>query len=145
MSPSKRFKPVERVARSREQKAARELGASQRQLQEQQSRLDELKGYHQEYLARFQNASAAGISVAQLHEYRAFLSKLECAIREQEQQLEVSRRACDGRKAVWQEKHQRTQALGKVMARFQSEERRQQDEREQKEQDDRNQRSGPKG
>ena len=144
MSPSKRFRPVQRVAESREQKAARALGESRRELQEQTRRLDELKAYHREYQERFRGASAGGISAAQLHEYRAFLAKLEQAIREQEQRLGSVRQECSGRKAAWQETHQRTQALDKVMERFQSEERRQHDSREQKELDDRNQR-GRKG
>ncbi len=144
MSPSKRFQPVQRIAVSREQKAARALGESRKALQEQERRLEELRTYHREYLERFQGASASGISAAQLHEYRAFLAKLEQAIREQERQLEQSRQQCSGRKAEWQETHQRTQALGKVMERFHSEERRLQESRDQKELDDRNQRGGPK-
>jgi len=144
MSPSKRFKPVQRVAQSREQKAAKALGKSQREVHEQESRLDELKGYHREYLERFQGASAAGISVAQLQEYRAFLGKLERAIQEQEQRLQAIRQACSGHRDTWHDQHQRTQALGKVMERYQATERRQQDSREQKEQDDRSQHHGRK-
>ena len=145
MAPSKRFKPVQRVAASREQKAARALGLSQREVREQESRLQELKTYHQEYLERFQGASAAGMSVAQMQEYRAFLGKLERAIGEQEQRLQASRQACSGCRETWQASHQRSRTLGKVMERYQAAEQRQQESREQKEQDDRNQRRGPKG
>jgi len=144
MSPSKRFKPVQRVAQSREQKAARALGKSQREVREQESRLDELKGYHREYLERFQGASTAGISVAQLQEYRTFLGKLERAIREQEQRLQDSRQVCSGHREAWHDQHQRSQVMGKVMARYQATERQQQNSREQKEQDDRSQRGIPK-
>ena len=140
MSPSKRFKPVQRVAQSREQKAARELGNSQRRAKDQEGRLEELKDYHQEYLERFQNAARSGISASQLQEYRAFISKLELAIREQERIVSSSHDECSSRKQVWQQKHTRTEALGKVMGRFQSEERKDSDNREQRETDDHNQR-----
>jgi len=140
LSPSKRFRPVQRVAQSREQKAARELGNSQRRAQDQEGRLEELKGYHQEYLERFENAASSGISASQLQEYRAFISKLELAIREQEKIVSASHRECSSRKQVWQRKRTQTEALGKVMGRFESEERKDSDKREQKETDDRDQR-----
>lgn len=142
MAPSKRFKPVKRVAESREQKAAHALGSSQRVARDQEARLEELRKYHKEYLDRFQDAARAGITAGQLHEYRAFLKKLELAIGEQEKIVRESLQDCSTRKAFWQEKHQRNQALGKVMEKFRSAERKTSDSREQKELDDHNQRGG---
>ena len=140
MSPSKRFEPVQRVAQSREQKAARELGSSKQHVQDQEHRLEQLKLYHQEYLERFQKAASSGISAAQLQEYRAFISKLELAISEQEKAVLASQQACSDRKQAWQQKHTRSQALGKAMDRFKRAERQARDKREQKESDDRSQR-----
>ena len=144
MSPSDRFKPVQRIAKSREQKAARKLGSSQRNARDQQARLDELRSYHEEYLTRFHGAAQAGISASQLQEYRAFLSKLEAAIKAQEQVVAASQVECSDHKQQWQQKRVRTEALGKVMERFQRDEQRIRDSREQKEQDDRNQRGTPR-
>jgi len=140
MVQSKRFRPVQRVAESREQTAARELGDSRRAVKEQEQRLDELHTYHSEYLERFQTAAAKGISAIQLHEYRAFLAKLERAIREQESIIAESRNVCAFRQETWQQKRVRTQALGKVVERCQQEEQQVADKREQKESDDRSQR-----
>ena len=145
MAPSKRLRPVQRVARSREHKAAREYNDSQRRAQDQEVRLQELKRYHSEYLERLQSAAAAGISASQLQEYRAFISKLELAIQEQEKIVSASRLECSSRRQAWQEKHTRTQALGKAMDRFQAAEFKALDRREQKELDDRNQGGGDKG
>ena len=142
MVSSKRFKPVKRVAESREQKAAQALGSSQRAARNEEARLEELRRYHKEYLDRFHDAARAGISVAQLQEYRAFLRKLELAIGEQEKIVRESQQDCSTRKALWQEKRQRNQALGKVMDKFRSAEHKARDTREQKETDDRNQRGG---
>ncbi len=140
MVPSKRFRPVQRVAESREQTAARELGDSRRLVKEQEQRLDELHTYHSEYLERFHKEAAKGISAVQLQEYRAFLAKLERAIKEQESIIDESRNICAFKQEKWQQKHVRTQALGKVVERCQKEERKVVERREQKESDDRSQR-----
>jgi len=137
---SKRLKPVHRVAESREQTAAREMGDSKRYVHEQEVRLDELRSYHAEYLERFHNAAKVGMSAMQLQEYRAFLAKLERAIREQEAIIVDGRNAHQMNKDNWQQKHVRTQALDKVIDRYKQAENQAQDQREQKEADDRGQR-----
>ncbi len=139
MVPSKRFQPVHRVAQSRENKAARALGESQRKMREHTGRLEELKQYHNEYLERFKNASREGLSAAQMQEYRAFLKKLETAITDQEKILQLSHQECSGRKEAWQEKRMRTQALGKAMDRFRRAENKVKDRQDQKTTDEHNQ------
>lgn len=146
MVPSKRFKPVQRVAESREQKAAKAFGQSQRTMQDQEARLEVLRRYHEEYLQRFQETSQMGMSVAQLHEYRAFLAKLEAAIEAQEKIVLASQQNRTSQKENWQQKHMRSQVLDKVVARYASEERKSMESREQKEMDERSQRGrGDKG
>jgi len=137
---SKRLKPVHRVAESREQTAAREMGDSQRYVHAQEDRLEELRRYHTEYLERFHSAAKQGMSAMQLQEYRAFLAKLERAIREQESIITDGRNVHQLNKDNWQQKHVRTQALGKVIDRYKQSENHAQDQREQKEADDRSQR-----
>jgi flagellar FliJ protein len=140
MVQSKRLRPVHRVAESREQTAAKELGDSQRYVHEQEQRLEELRRYHAEYLERFHSAAKMGMSAMQLQEYRAFLAKLERAIKEQEHIIQDGRNVQKFKKDNWQQKHVRTQALGKVIDRYQKAETKAQDKIEQKESDDRNQR-----
>ena len=107
MSPSKRFKPVQRVAQSRERKAAQALGRAQQEVSAQEARLEELKRYHREYLDRFQRSTESGISVPQLQEYRAFLAKLEKAIHEQERIVAASLQTRTTQQSQWQQKHMR--------------------------------------
>jgi flagellar FliJ protein len=109
-------------------------------MQQQEAKLSELKQFHKEYMGRFQGTARAGISAAQLQEYRAFLGKLERAIREQEKIVSASLRECSDHRQNWQHKHMRTQVMGKVMARYQDSERKEVESREQKETDDHNQR-----
>ena len=56
MSPSKRLRPVQRVAESKEQKAARYMGLSRKTLQAEEIKLNQLKQYHQEYLQKYDDA-----------------------------------------------------------------------------------------
>ena len=139
MTGSKRFRPVQRLAASKEQNAARELGKSQRNVERQKSKLEELKQYHKEYNERFQTAAKAGITATQLHEYRAFLAKLEYAIKEQETTVLASQHANFVQKEEWKRKHTRTQALDKVMERYKNDEQQARANREQKDADDRSQ------
>lgn len=138
MVPSKRFKPVLKIAESRERKAAHQLGDSQRNVQEQEAKLEELRRYHSEYLERFDSAARVGISAAQLREYQAFLAKLKLAIKEQESVVQQSQNLCTAHRDEWQQKYIRTQALDKVVQRCKTEERNTQEKREQKEIDERN-------
>ena len=109
-------------------------------MQDQEARLEELKRYHAEYLQRFQQSAQTGISVAQLHEYRAFLAKLELAIEEQEKVVWASQQHHSNHKEQWQQKHIRSQVLDKVVARYQQKSVKAVEFREQQELDDRSQR-----
>jgi len=92
-------------------------------------------------MQRFQQTAQMGISVAQLHEYRAFLAKLETAIKEQEKIVLASQQNNVSHKEKWQQKHMRSQVLEKVVSRYKSEERKLMDSMEQKEMDERSQRN----
>ena len=140
MSPSKRLKPVQKLADSRERTAAQQFGQSQQSLNEHKTKLDELRQYHDEYMERFQSAMQSGISSAQLQEYRAFIAKLNEAIRQQEQVVASSQRDRSNKRENWQQKHTRVMALDKVVDRYKKEEIKTADKKEQNEADERSQR-----
>jgi flagellar FliJ protein len=137
MTPSKRFKPVQRIADSRERKAAAVLGDSIKARQAAEQRLADLKAYHNEYLEQFRQANQNGMDVARMREYQLFMDKLEFAIAEQEGQVQKAKAACNSAQSVWRDKYTRTQVMSNVVDRLQHEERQQADKREQAQQDDR--------
>ncbi len=141
MSPTKRLKPVQQVAATKELNAARTMGQARVHLAQEEAKLAQLKQYHQEYLERFQRVAAQGMGVAQLQEYRAFLAKLDAAIQQQQKVVDASLANHSTRKDDWKQKHTRTQALGKVVERYQQEERKAADRVEQKINDEHNNRS----
>ncbi len=143
MALSARLQPVKRVADTRERDAAREFGDAQRLLQAQHDKLDQLKEYHREYVGRFHEAARGGISASRMMEFRSFISRLEQAISQQEDELVRARENNDRARAAWQQKQSRSKALGKAVERHQAHERRQADKKEQAEQDERSQHVQP--
>lgn len=140
MSPSKRLKPVQQVAESKEKRAAHHMGQARQHLVQEEAKLHQLKEYHQEYLSRFQQVASTGMSASQLQEYRAFLAKLDEAIQQQEKVVAASMASHSSHKDNWKQKRTRTQALGKVVDRYRKEERKAADLTEQKESDENNNR-----
>ncbi len=136
MGASDRFKPVVKVAANREADAARKFGQSRQQQQAEEQKLANLREYHLEYMQRFRNAAASGISVAQMREYQAFISKLETAIEQQLNVVEDSKKRVVEQKKVWTTQHVRTQSMDKAMQRLVDQEKREENAREQKASDE---------
>jgi len=134
---SRRLGPVAKLARQRERNAARHLGDTMRQLEHQQKQLEDLISYRDEYVAGFEQAGKAGLSSVQLRDYQVFLSRLDTAILQQQQQLLACRQKCEQSQAEWQDKHGRSKMIDKVVENRRQTENRRQDELEQREQDDR--------
>jgi flagellar FliJ protein len=138
--PSKRFKPIQRIASDKERKAAAALGDSLRSRQEAEQRLDELQRYHAEYMERYRDTVAAGATAATFRDYQVFLDKLEQAIREQQRVVEQAAAQCARSKDEWRDRHAHTKAMDNAVDRMRQRERQADDKREQNAQDDRNQR-----
>lgn len=137
MMASERFKPVQRVADSRERKAAAQLGDTLKTRQQAEQQLADLRTYHEEYLEQYRRSNEAGMSVARMREYQVFMDKLERAIREQERVVERAYAECADAQSVWRDKYTRTRVMANAMERMKSEELRKADKREQAVQDDR--------
>lgn len=140
MVPSDRFKPVQRVADSRERKAASALGERLKKKQQAEQQLANLRAYHTEYLAQYQQANQQGMNVSRIREFQVFMDKLETAIAEQEKIVAQTSAACADAQAVWRDKYTRTQVMSNVVDRMKADEQREADKREQARQDDRPQR-----
>lgn len=140
MSRSKRMKPVQRVAESREQAAVQKLGQSQQYLDAQRTRLEELCTYRDQYSASFQTSGGQGLNAGRLQDYRVFLSRLNEAIRQQEAIIAQCTSQHEQTRQQWVETRSHHQAIDKVIERYRSEEQKNRDRLEQQEQDERAQR-----
>ena len=142
MSRSKRMQPVRRVAESREQAAVQKLGESQQYLDAQRAKLEELRGYRDQYAESFRASGGQGLDANRLRDYRVFLSRLNEAIRQQEAIIAQYLNRHEQTRQQWVDTRSHHQAIDKVIERYRREERREQDRREQQEQDERAQRPG---
>ena len=138
--PSRRFKPIQRLASHKERKAAAALGESIKQREAACRRLDELREYHAEYLERFASAARAGVSSRHILEYQVFINKLETAIAQQEEIVSRSRQDCDSSKAQWRGRYTKSKAMDNVLDRMRKAERQARERQEQSESDEHAQR-----
>lgn len=140
MNRSKRLQPVAQYADSRQRDAAAVLAAYRRVCDEQEKRLNELRGYRAEYVERFHAAGAAGIDAAQLLDYRAFIERLDKALAQQEQVANAARHEYEEKKRAWFALRGRAKALDHVVSHYRDQEQRERERREQHESDERAQR-----
>ena len=137
MSRSKRLRPVADVAARREQQAARMLQESRKTLARHEAQLRNLQDYRQEYVSGFEQAGTDGINAGRMKDYLVFLDKLDEAIRQLQGVIASSRTRCEQDKGLWLACRAKLKAVDKVIARYRSEEDRDEVRREQRESDER--------
>ena len=91
MMQSRRIDPLLRRAQEHEDSIARELAERQNTLAQHESRLEELRQYAEDYA----NSQMAATSPAQLANRRAFLERIDQALKQQLQNVDRSRASVD--------------------------------------------------
>jgi flagellar FliJ protein len=137
MTKSKRLEPVNRIAETRERRAAVEMAEFKRFLDAQQAKLDELQRYRAEYARQFETAGRQGLDAGRMADFRRILIHLAEAIAWQERRLASLRQDFEQIRRRWTDTRTRAAALAKVLERYRDEERRDADRREQGETDER--------
>ncbi|MFZ1494718.1 MAG: flagellar export protein FliJ [Candidatus Competibacter denitrificans] len=127
------------VARSREDQAVKLLAESQRNLREQETRLQQLLLFRGEYAVQFEaEGGSGGITARRFQDYAAFLNSLDHGITESKHQQERLREDLQRKRQHWVQTHARTKALQEVLARDQDAQRKREDQRAQRDSDERN-------
>lgn len=137
MKRSRRMQSVVDIAKTKENKAARLLGQKQIFLAEQRKRLDELVSYREEYARQFQSQGHVGFDARRLNEYRHFLDKLNLAIVQQRDRINLAKGECHVCQKSWLDSRVNSKALDKVVDRYRLDESRQKEQQEQRELDER--------
>ena len=140
MTRSKRMRPVQQLAQSREQEAVQKLGQSQQYLHAQQARLEELRAYRDQYARDFAASGGDGLGATRVQDYRIFLSRLGEAVCQQEEVIAQCCTQHEQTRRQWLESRGQSRSVDKLVDRYHREENKQLDRKEQKEQDDRAQR-----
>lgn len=144
MKRSERLQPIIELHKRQEDDALQLLGRCRQQLTAQQTQLQQLQGYQQEYLSKLAQRQQTGMNVSQLLEFRAFADKLTKAIEGQRQTVAQHEREVERAQAKWEECHRRSKSLRKLGERASAEELKVENKREQSEHDARAARSSRK-
>ncbi|HHJ13537.1 MAG TPA: flagellar export protein FliJ [Gammaproteobacteria bacterium] len=132
----KRMQPVRQVAEQRERAAVQRLGEAQRELERQRARLAELRAYREQYTASFARSGSGGLSAGRMQDYRAFLERLNAAIRQQETLIERCSSDREQSRRQWVDARSHQQAVDKLLARYHREAQQRQARREQQQLDE---------
>jgi flagellar protein FliJ len=141
MKRAQRLHQVQQVVDDAERKRAEKLGAHERRVAECEAKLAELENYQANYSREFSTRAKSGMGGVSLRDYQSFLARLGEAVRQQIQIVARARGDRDRELENWQIAAQRAQSVGKVVQRWQSEDRRALERHEQSESDERSQRS----
>ena len=134
----KRFGELERLAEGEEREAARRLKECIDSVLAQRGKLDQLRAYLAEYrISNDPGANPQRIEPARWENYHRFLTKLSETIEAQERELAKAESQYEVEAARWQTSHAKTEAMSRLLAKYETEYRREIDTREQKEADDR--------
>ncbi len=131
----KRMDTVLWLAAQSERAAAERLLASRREVDDLSQKLAQLQAGRSEYLSRL--ASGTTMGVAQMRELRNFVSKLDIAISQLQQQLAHKQNLNDQHREHWQGQKRRQDVLGNIADRYRREEARAVENKVQREIDDR--------
>ncbi len=145
MKKSQRLNVIVELNARNEKDTLKELGAAQQKKQQAEKQLEDLKLYRQEYEVKYQSIAKIGLNIKQLLEFKAFMSKLDKAIAEQEQVVVGVEQQLINTRKQWEQQHQKTKSMQKVCEAAVKEEIKVEEKREQNEQDDRSTRIGRNG
>ena len=143
MKKSQRLAPVIKVAKNREQDAAKALSESRRIVEKNEAKLNELLAYQQEYTKRYEEIGRNGMEINKINEYRQFLARLNEAISGQRELIKFKQSEVDKKNQTWNQTRVKHKSIDKMVTRHRTDERHDEDRREQGEADDRSQHVKP--
>jgi flagellar FliJ protein len=99
-------------------------------------RLEEIRGYKQEYQQRMTGAGRQGMDIHRLRDFHAFLLKVDQAISHQEAEVAKARSSWEVAHAKWLEQRRQVKAYEVLARRHQDEARRLEEKRDQRSTDE---------
>ncbi len=129
---SEKLGNVRTLARSEERKSGMAAGRLQQRLDEQLARLGELNAFRHNYA----NRPASNVSSAHWKDYQSFLSRLDRAVRSQQQIVRDCEKNLEAQRQRWMVKRQRLESLDRVLEKNRAREAAYQERLEQRQLDD---------
>ncbi|MDX1517839.1 MAG: flagellar export protein FliJ [Woeseiaceae bacterium] len=131
---SLRLKKILSVAEAEERSLGMRTGRAQRKMLEENRKLGELNAYRENYAAKARSANA--LSSAHFKDYQNFLSRLDQAVRSQQQVVNDCAKNLELHRRRWLVKRQRVESLERVRERYREQELAHEDRIEQRKLDD---------
>lgn len=130
------LQPLVNLAQDELDRAARELSALRRQLEEEQGKLAQLQRYREEYREKLFKTTWAGLAASQLRDYEAFIAKLSAAIQQQEEVVALRRGDWEAAQSAWLAKRRKVNAYDTLWQRHAQREQQREARMEQRDQDE---------
>ncbi len=116
MKRSERMKIVQSVAENEERLECRAMGESQRKLEDDLERLEELKAYRHSYSSK--GTLRKGVRALQWQDYHKFLNRLDQAVAAQEHVVREGKSQREAHRNRWMMKRQRLKSLSRIVDRY---------------------------
>ena len=123
MTRTQRIQPVQRIVDDREREQAKAVALARQKVAEAEAKFVELGRYREDYQRGFQKEAAGGASGLRLRDFRLFLSRLDEALRQQEQVVARAKSEQEHQTRLWLESQRRAKALGIVVDKWRGDER----------------------
>ena len=136
MPPKHTLQQLIEIARAHSERAARTLGATRSRERAEQSKLQLLISYREEYLLRFAEASRKGLERLALINYREFMQRLDDAVRQQGELLARHQHKLEECRTDWRSANGKLKSFDTLDERRKSVERVVQRRREQRQHDE---------
>lgn len=132
----KSFATLIQVAQNKTDTAAVKVGQFNARLAESAQKRDVLINYRDEYRARLEAAIVRGAPAADVRNFRAFLDKLDEAVRQQESEVAFWNVQIANARSAWQAEQRSLNSFNTIASRRDAIEQRNAGRREQKQQDE---------
>jgi flagellar protein FliJ len=136
MTRSERLGVVQQATSHTEREHAERVALAERHVVEMEEKLSALEKYRKEYESGFTERAGAGLGVAAIRDYQAFLARLGDALEQQRQAVELARAAHQAAILLWREAAKRAHVVDTLAERWQVEESRAEERRDQRDSDE---------
>ncbi len=133
---SSRLAPVLQLKKMKEEQAVINYTKAKDRLELELQKLEQLTSYSNEYAMMIEQDSQASIIASKLNSYHNFLSRLNQAITQQHEQIELFKNKVQQYKNLWLLQRGETKNMGKLISRSAQQELQEQNKKEQQETDE---------
>ncbi|MBY5990736.1 flagellar export protein FliJ [Ferrimonas balearica] len=136
MSDPKQLARVLELADKALEEAALNLRSANSAVQALKQQLSQLQNYRWDYVKQAQQQAGTTLQASHYQQYHHFIAKLDAAITQHNSKLRQAEAAAEQRQGLWQQAHQRQQAIALLIDKAKRAQQSRQEQRQQRELDE---------